>query len=221
MTPGPSLEEVGVHLDLTFGQRVAKIRPGGGSEPVLLVRALSAAGDAEDAANALVQLESVASGVGTRPVAASFADHAGVVTRGGGNPSLAPTHFEDAETSSCGVRRPYDAGLARIELSRALLGVDDPVSADREASAALRQLDELAAVVAFERAKAILRQLVAEARVRATRKVGTTLLAEDPRGVLRNRGRCVRRSEVHSAPSSRAKAGSHSATGAGSSSTML
>ena len=62
----------------------------------LLVHALAAAGDSEEAAEALGQLKTMAALVSTPPVLASVAFHTGLVAFAGGEPDLARASFEDA-----------------------------------------------------------------------------------------------------------------------------
>ena len=123
------------------------------------MRALAAGGRADEATEALARLEATASLLGTAPVRASVAFHTGVVTSAAGDHGGARASFEDARDLFVRCHAPYDAALAQIELSRALAVLGEPEAADREAKAALRQLDELGATVAAERATAVLRQL--------------------------------------------------------------
>ena len=150
----------------------------------LLVCALSAAGDVEEATVALEQLSDMAARLGTPPVRASVAFHTGVVAAAAGNFGLARASFEDARDLFARCEAPYEAALTRIELSETLLGLGEPAAAEREVDVARRQLEVLGAGVAVERAKAVLRRLATGARVRAVRNAGAAVLTDREREVL-------------------------------------
>lgn len=150
----------------------------------LLVCSLAAAGEAEEAAVALQQLENAASVVGTPPVLASVAFHTGLVSSAAGNTDRARTSFEDARDRFLRCQAPYDLAVTRIELSRALIALGEPAAAEREATAALRKLQELGATLAAERAQAVLGAIAVAARARATRKGGSAALTDREREVL-------------------------------------
>lgn len=150
----------------------------------LLVCALAAAGEAEEAAVALQQLENAASVVGTPPVLASVAFHTGLVASAAHNADRARTSFEDARDRFLRCQAPYEVAVARIELGRTLIALGEPAAAEREATAALRKLQDLGATLAAERAQAVLGAIAAAARVRATRKGGPGALTDREREVL-------------------------------------
>ena len=150
----------------------------------LLVWALAAAGDVEEAATALDQLMDMAARLGTPPVLASVAFHTGVVAAAAGDLGVARASFEDARDLFLRCEAPYEVALARIELSETLLGLGERVAAEQEVDVALRQLEVLGAGVAVERARAVLRRLATGARLRAVRNVGSVVLTDREREVL-------------------------------------
>lgn len=121
----------------------------------LLVRAETALGHGENAAQALQELAAVAALVATGPLRAAAAFAAGTVAAAAGELERARTAFEDATRLYHRSGAPFEAARARFELARVLgdLGrIDDAV---REARAAATSLRRIGAARETERADAL------------------------------------------------------------------
>ena len=127
----------------------------------LLIRCLADAGETEEAAVALQELQGVASRLGTAPARASVAFHAGVEAASRGDLLVARAQFEDSRDLFRRCRAPYDSAQASLELGRCLLKLDERAEADRAAREALREFERLGATHAANQTGQLLQQLAA------------------------------------------------------------
>jgi DNA-binding NarL/FixJ family response regulator len=127
----------------------------------LLVRALTATGDADGARTALAELQGIASVVGTVPLRAAASLAAGYVALGAGDGDVARRHLEDAVDLFLASGAPYELARARIALARALGLLGRVGAATEETQRALDVLIELHAELEISRAKALMQELSA------------------------------------------------------------
>jgi DNA-binding CsgD family transcriptional regulator/tetratricopeptide (TPR) repeat protein len=127
----------------------------------LLVRALTATGDADGARTALAELQGIASVVGTVPLRAAASLAAGYVALGAGDGDVARRHLEDAVDLFLASGAPYELARARIALARALGLLGRVGAAMEETQRALDLLIELHAELEISRAKALMQELSA------------------------------------------------------------
>lgn len=122
----------------------------------LLVSAQIARGELDQAASSLAALREVEQLVGTPPLRASADLAEGMLEAARGDHDRARTLMEDAVDRFLANGAPFEASLARMELatSLAILGRTD--RAAREATAALKCLQELGAETVIGRARQIL-----------------------------------------------------------------
>jgi LuxR family maltose regulon positive regulatory protein len=121
----------------------------------LLVRALAARGELEQAHVALAELREIERLVGTAPLRACADLADGVLSTAAGDHEHARVLLEDALDGFERSGAPFEAAEARIELATALIGLGRSDSAVREATAARDRLRELGADAAAERAAGI------------------------------------------------------------------
>jgi DNA-binding NarL/FixJ family response regulator len=102
----------------------------------VLAPAWAAAGERDQAADALRQLEACVATMPTSPLRAAAESAAGVVAAAAGDHEAARRRFEAAVDlfDQCGA--PYEAARARLELSGILMALGRPASAEQEAQAA-------------------------------------------------------------------------------------
>jgi DNA-binding CsgD family transcriptional regulator/Tfp pilus assembly protein PilF len=125
----------------------------------LLVRAETALGHGEKAAEGLDELEGVARVVATDPLRAAAAFAVGTVAAAAGELEAARTAFEDATRLYHRSGAPFEAARARIELTRVLGDLGRPNDAVREARAAATSLRRIGATLETERADALAAEL--------------------------------------------------------------
>jgi LuxR family maltose regulon positive regulatory protein len=130
----------------------------------VMVRARLAVGDREEAATHLTELRAIADALGTRPLHASLNLCEGLVAAEAGDEDTAREKLEDAVHLFTASGGSFELARARLELARvyALLGRED--AAVREATLALRQLDEIRAIAEAARGRDLLRTLGAPAK---------------------------------------------------------
>jgi LuxR family transcriptional regulator, maltose regulon positive regulatory protein len=125
----------------------------------VMVRAKAAAGEADEAASHLVELRSIAEAIGTRPLDASLIHCEGVVAAAAGDRETARARLEDAVDLLAACGAAFDLARARLELARVLVSLGRNDAAVREATLALRRLDELRAGAEAARARELLGSL--------------------------------------------------------------
>jgi DNA-binding CsgD family transcriptional regulator len=125
----------------------------------LLVRALSELGKLEQARKALDELSEIAATIGTLPFRASSSYAAGCVALASRQPDSARRYFEDAVDLLTQAGAPFEAGKARIELARALGGLERLKEAGEEARKAIATLSELKADAETARGRKVLEEL--------------------------------------------------------------
>ena len=111
---------------------------------------LSAAGEFRDELRATAEL------LGTRPLLGGVCRADGHLALAGGDANVARSRFEEAAEILDAAGLPYETGLARIELSQALIALGSLAVAADEARVAKDLLDSIGAERAAERAAAIL-----------------------------------------------------------------
>jgi LuxR family transcriptional regulator, maltose regulon positive regulatory protein len=135
----------------------------------VMVRAKIASGDAEAAASHLAELRSIAEALGTRPLRASVALSEGLVMAAAGDRETARERLEDAVELFAASDASFELARARLELARVLVSLDREDAAVREATLALRRLDDISAVGEAARARELLTDLGAPAARRRAR----------------------------------------------------
>jgi ATP/maltotriose-dependent transcriptional regulator MalT len=125
----------------------------------LMVRAKAAAGEAEEAAPYLEELRSIADAVGTRPLHASSRLAEGLVAASAGDEKGARARLEDAVELFAASGAAFELASARLELARVLALLGRVSSAVREATLAVRRLDEIGAGAQAARARELLSDL--------------------------------------------------------------
>jgi LuxR family maltose regulon positive regulatory protein len=132
----------------------------------VMVRAKAAAGEIEAASAHLAELRGVADAVGTRPLRASLSLCEGLVAAAAGEQEEARERLEDAVDLFAGSGASFELARARLELARVLASLGREEAAVREATLALRRLDEIAAAAEAARARELLTSLGAPPRAR-------------------------------------------------------
>jgi ATP/maltotriose-dependent transcriptional regulator MalT len=125
----------------------------------VMVRAKAASGEAEAAALLLAELRSIVDAVGTRPLCASLSLCEGVVAAAVGDHETARERLEDAVDLFAASGGAFELARARLELARVLASLGRPDAAVREATLALRRLDEIGAAGEAARARELLGSL--------------------------------------------------------------
>jgi LuxR family transcriptional regulator, maltose regulon positive regulatory protein len=133
----------------------------------VMVRAKTAAGEIEAASAHLAELRAVADAVGTRPLRASLNLCEGLVAAAAGDQDEARERLEDAVELFAASGASFELGRARLELARVLASLGREDAAVREATLALRGLDEIGATAEAARARELLASLGAAPRARA------------------------------------------------------
>jgi LuxR family maltose regulon positive regulatory protein len=133
----------------------------------VMVRAKAAAGEMEAAGAYLTELRAVADAVGTRPLRASLNLCEGLVAAAAGDQDEARERLEDAVELFAASGASFELGRARLELARVLASLGREDAAVREATLALRGLDEIGATAEAARARELLASLGAAPRTRA------------------------------------------------------
>jgi ATP/maltotriose-dependent transcriptional regulator MalT len=122
----------------------------------LLISARVARGEPDEAASSLAALREIERLVGTPPLRASADLAEGMLEAARGEHDRARVLLEDAVDRLQRSGAPFEAALARIELSASLAALGRTDSSEREAAAALECLLALGADVEAERARRIL-----------------------------------------------------------------
>jgi LuxR family maltose regulon positive regulatory protein len=135
----------------------------------VMVRARIATGEAEAATSHLMELRSIAESLGTRPLHASVALSEGLLEAAAGDRETARTRLEDAIELFAASDASFELARARLELARVLASLDRRDAAVREATLALRRLDDIGAVAEAARARELLRELGAPPAPRRAR----------------------------------------------------
>ena len=150
----------------------------------VMVRAKAATGETEAAASHLAELRAIAEAVGTRPLQAALCRCEGLVAAALGDQEAARERLEDAVDLFAASGAAFELARARLELARVLvlLGCED--AAVREATQALRRLDEIGAAAEAARARELLKGLGA-APVARRAAPGVRLLTPRELEVLR------------------------------------
>ena len=125
----------------------------------VMVRAKVATGEAEAAALLLVELRSIVDAVGTRPLRASLSLSEGLVAAAASDRETARERLEDAVDLFAASGAAFELGRARLELARVLASLGREDAAVREATLALRRLDEIGAAGEAARARELLGSL--------------------------------------------------------------
>jgi LuxR family transcriptional regulator, maltose regulon positive regulatory protein len=133
----------------------------------VMVRAKAAAGEIEAASAYLTELRAVADAVGTRPLRASLYLCEGLVAAAAGDQDEARERLEDAVELFSASGASFELGRARLELARLLAALGREEAAVREATLALKGLDEIGATAEAARARSLLASLGAAPRARA------------------------------------------------------
>ena len=150
----------------------------------VMVRAKAALGEAEAAACHLVELHAIADAVRTRPLRASLSLSEGLVAAAAGDQEAARARLEDAVELFAESGAAFELARARLELARVLVSLGRQDAAVREATLALRQLDEIGAAVEAARARELLGSLGAAPTARRAAR-GDQLLTPREIEVLR------------------------------------
>jgi DNA-binding NarL/FixJ family response regulator len=125
----------------------------------LLVRALTAAGEAAAARTALAELASIAALMKTPPLVAIAARASGWLAMAEGDADAARRHHEDAVDGFLQSGAPFELAAARMGLATALAALGRSPEAAREARRAVDLLGELHAEFHLARAKGLLDSL--------------------------------------------------------------
>jgi LuxR family transcriptional regulator, maltose regulon positive regulatory protein len=130
----------------------------------VMVRAKAAAGEAEAANAHLTELRSIAHAVGTGPLRASLSLCEGLVAEAAGDQEKAREGLEDAVELFAASGASFELARTRLELARVHASLGRQESAVREATLALRHLDEIGATAEAARARELLGSLGAPAK---------------------------------------------------------
>ncbi len=130
----------------------------------VMVRAKAATGEGGEAASHLLELRAIAEALGTRPLYASVRCCEGLVAVAAGDQEAARARLEDAVELFAASGAAFELARARLELARVLASLGREESALREATLALRRLDEIGAAAESARARELLGDLGAPAR---------------------------------------------------------
>jgi ATP/maltotriose-dependent transcriptional regulator MalT len=125
----------------------------------VMVRAKIATGETEEATSHLTELRSIAEGLGTRPLRASVALSEGLLEAVAGDREKARERLEDSVELFAASDASFELARAQLELARVLASLDRKNAAVREATLALRHLDDIGAVAEAARAREVLRYL--------------------------------------------------------------
>jgi ATP/maltotriose-dependent transcriptional regulator MalT len=125
----------------------------------VMVRANAAAGEIEAANAHLEELRAVADAVGTRPMNATLNLCEGLVAAATGDQDEARERLEDAVELFSASGASFELGRARLELAGVLGSLGREEAAVREATLALRHLDEIGAVAEAARTREVLARL--------------------------------------------------------------
>jgi DNA-binding NarL/FixJ family response regulator len=136
----------------------------------LLLHALLARGDHDDAESTLEALRVVALLAGTAPLRASADLAEGMLAAAGGDHARARPLLEDSVDRFERSGAPFETAQARIELATSLVALGRADAAEHEAAAALDSLLELGAEAAARRAEAILHSLIRTPRADVTHR---------------------------------------------------
>jgi LuxR family maltose regulon positive regulatory protein len=150
----------------------------------VMVRAKAATGEAEEAASHLSELRAIAEAVGTRPLRASVSLSEGLVAAAAGQRERARERLEDAVALFATSGAAFELARARLELARVLVSLGRAEAAVREATLALKRLDEIGATAEAARTRELLVGLGAPAKARPAQH-GDGLLTSRHLEVLR------------------------------------
>jgi LuxR family transcriptional regulator, maltose regulon positive regulatory protein len=125
----------------------------------LIARAQAALGNWDQATQAAVELEAIATAIATLALRAKASAVAGSLATAAGDLDAARRHFEDAVDRFEETGAPYEASLSRLELAGVLARSGRAATASAEAQAALDVLRRLGAANEIERASAFLSDL--------------------------------------------------------------
>jgi ATP/maltotriose-dependent transcriptional regulator MalT len=132
----------------------------------VMVRAKVATGDTEAAASHVPELRSIADAIGTRPLHATLSLSEGLVAAAAGDRETARERLEDAVELLAASGAALELARARLQLARVLASLARGDAAVREATLALRRLDEIGAAAEAPRARELLAGLGAPAMAR-------------------------------------------------------
>ena len=149
-----------------------------------IVRATLATGEVEAAGSHLSELRSIANDLGTRPLLASASLSEGLVAAAAGDQETARERLEDAVELFAASGAAFELARARLELAEVLASLDRKDAAAREATAALRRLDEIGARAEAARARELLQRLGVSPKASRTSH-GDQLLTQRQLEVLR------------------------------------
>jgi ATP/maltotriose-dependent transcriptional regulator MalT len=135
----------------------------------VMVRAKIASGDAVAAASHLPELRSIAEALGTGPLRASVALTEGLLAAAAGDRETARERLEDAVELFAASDASFELARARLALAQVLASLDRADAAVREATLAVRQLDDIGAVGEAARARELLTDLGAPTARRRAR----------------------------------------------------
>jgi LuxR family transcriptional regulator, maltose regulon positive regulatory protein len=135
----------------------------------VMVRAKIASRESEAAASHITELRSIAEALGTRPLRASVALSEGLLAAAAGDRETARERLEDAVELFAASDASFELARARLELAWALTSLDRKDAAVREATLALRSLDDIGAMAEAGRAREVLRELGAPPGARRAR----------------------------------------------------
>jgi ATP/maltotriose-dependent transcriptional regulator MalT len=150
----------------------------------VMVRARIATGETEAATSHLRELGLIAEALGTRPLRASVALSEGLLEAAAGDGETARERLEDSVELFAASDASLELARARVELARVLASLDRQDAAVREATLALRRLDDIGAVAEAARARDLLRELGAPPAPRRAR-AGEQLLTPRELEILR------------------------------------
>ncbi len=125
----------------------------------VMVRAKVATGEVDAAASHVSELRSIAATVGTRPLRASASLSEGLVAGIAGDQETARERLEDAVELFAASGAAFEVGRARLALARVLVSLGRKDAAAREATVALKRLDEIGAAAEAARARELLGRL--------------------------------------------------------------
>jgi ATP/maltotriose-dependent transcriptional regulator MalT len=145
----------------------------------LMVRARAAARQADAAAPHLEELRSIAEAVGTRPLHASARRAEGLVALSAGDEEEARARLEDAVELFAASGASFELARARLELARVLASSGRGDAAVREATLAIRRLDEIGAASEAARGRELLAGLGAPPMARRAASADRLLTARE------------------------------------------
>ena len=132
----------------------------------VIVRAKVAAGETEAANEHLAELRLVADAVATRPLRASLSLCEGLAAAAASDHDEARERLEDAVELFTGGGASFELARARLELARVHVSLGREDAAAREATLALRHLDEIGATAEAAHARELLANLGASVKIR-------------------------------------------------------